>query len=135
MEMDKDDPRTVLVVDDEPHVVAYLEMVLQDQGYTTVSAANGREGIEKAKAHSPDLICLDITMPEESGVRMYKNLKDDPDLGHIPVIVVTAKDLSEDDRRILSGRVEQIVEKGACSHEHLLELIRKVVPAEHRAAG
>jgi CheY-like chemotaxis protein len=90
MVMDNDDRRTVLVVDDEPHVVAYLEMVLQDQGYTTVSAANGREGMEKARTHSPDLICLDITMPEESGVRMYKNLKDDPDLGHIPVIVVTA---------------------------------------------
>ena len=90
METDKDDRRTVLVVDDEPHVVAYLEMVLQDQGYTTVSAANGREGMEKAKAHSPDLICLDITMPEESGVRMYRNLRDDPDLAPIPVVVVTA---------------------------------------------
>ena len=73
-------PRTVLVVDDEPHVVAYLEMVLQDHGYATLSAGNGREGLTKAKAHSPDLICLDITMPEESGIRFYRNLKDDPAL-------------------------------------------------------
>ena len=84
------DRKTILVVDDEPHVVAYLEMLLQDQGYATLSAANGREGLEKTKAHRPDLICLDITMPEESGGRMYRNLKEDPDLAAIPVLVVTA---------------------------------------------
>ena len=88
--MDKGDRRRILVVDDEPHVVAYLEMLLQDQGYATVSAANGREGLEKARAEGPDLICLDITMPEESGVRMYRNLKEDPELASIPVLVVTA---------------------------------------------
>jgi len=87
---ERDDRRTILVVDDEPHVVAYLEMLLQDQGYETVSAADGREGMEKAKEHRPDLICLDITMPEESGVRMYRNLKEDPQLASIPVLVVTA---------------------------------------------
>ena len=87
---ERDDRRTILVVDDEPHVVAYLEMLLQDQGYETVSAADGREGMEKAKEQTPDLICLDITMPEESGVRMYRNLKEDPQLASIPVLVVTA---------------------------------------------
>ena len=87
---DKGEQRTVLVVDDEPHVVTYLEMLLQDQGYATLSAADGREGLEKANAQRPDLICLDITMPEESGVRMYRNLKEDPELAHIPVVVVTA---------------------------------------------
>ena len=87
---DSGEKRTILVVDDEPHVVTYLEMLLQDQGYATVSAANGREGLEKVRAHRPDLICLDITMPEESGVRMYRNLKEDPELARIPVVVVTA---------------------------------------------
>jgi hypothetical protein len=65
-------------------------MLLQDQGYATVSAANGREGMENAKEHTPDFICLDITMPEESGVHMYRNLKKDPQLAPIPVLVVTA---------------------------------------------
>jgi CheY-like chemotaxis protein len=88
--MDRHDRRTVLVVDDEPHVVAYLEMLLQDHGYATVSAVNGREGLERAREHSPDLICLDITMPEESGVRMYRGLKEDPGLARIPVVMVTA---------------------------------------------
>ena len=82
--------RRILVVDDEPNVVTYLETLLQDNGNETVAASNGREGMEKAKAERPPLICLDITMPEESGVRFYRDLKEDPVLRTIPVIIVTA---------------------------------------------
>lgn len=82
--------KRILVIDDEPHVVTYLETLLQDNGYETVAASNGREGMEKVKTDRPHLICLDITMPEESGVRFYRDLKEDPVLRAIPVIVVTA---------------------------------------------
>ncbi len=82
--------KTVLIIDDEPDVVTYLSTLLEDNGYETVAAANGIEGMEKAKATHPDLICLDITMPEQSGIRFYRNLKDDSELDDIPVVVVTA---------------------------------------------
>jgi len=82
--------KKVLILDDEPHVVAYLETLLQDNGYETISAPNGREGMEKARAEKPDLVCLDITMPEQSGIRFYRDLKDNPELRQIPVVVVTA---------------------------------------------
>ena len=81
--------KKILVVDDEPNVVAYLETLLQDNGYDTVSAANGLEGMEKVRDEKPDLITLDISMPEESGVRFFRELKEDPDLSGIPVIIVT----------------------------------------------
>ena len=81
--------KKVLVLDDEPNVVAYLETLLQDNGYDTVSAANGREGMEKARSEKPDLITLDISMPEESGIRFYRELKEDPELANIPVVIVT----------------------------------------------
>ena len=81
--------KKILVLDDEPNVVAYLETLLQDNGFDTVSAANGREGMEKARSEKPDLITLDISMPEESGVRFFRELKEDPDLSGIPVIIVT----------------------------------------------
>ncbi len=84
------DKKKILVLDDEPHVVTYLETLLQDNGYETVSASNGREGMEKARSERVDLVCLDISMPEQSGVRFYRNLKDDPKLSAIPVVVVTA---------------------------------------------
>jgi len=85
-----DEKKKVLVIDDEPDVVTYLTMLLEDNGFETVSAANGIEGMAKAKEIKPDLICLDITMPEQSGIRFYRNLKDEADLAHTPVVVVTA---------------------------------------------
>ena len=82
--------KRILVVDDESHVVIYLETLLQDNGYETVSAANGIEGMKQVKNEKPDLICLDITMPEQSGIRFYRDLKEDPDFRSIPIVIVTA---------------------------------------------
>ena len=82
--------KKILIVDDEPGVVAYLEMLLKDHGYATVSAANGEEAMEKARSDKPDLITLDISMPESSGARFFKELRSDAELGAVPVVVVTA---------------------------------------------
>lgn len=84
------DKKKILVVDDEPNIVQYLEALLGDNGYATVSAANGNQAMEQVKKEHPDLICLDVTMPEKSGIRFYRELKDDPEFSSIPVIVVTA---------------------------------------------
>jgi CheY-like chemotaxis protein len=82
--------KTILILDDEPHVVTYLSTLLEDNGYATECASNGIEGMEKIRANKPDLITLDITMPEQSGIRFYRNLRDNPEWNLIPVIVVTA---------------------------------------------
>jgi len=82
--------KKILVLDDEPHVVAYLETLLSDHGYETVSASNGSEGMKKVKSERVDLICLDISMPEQSGIRFYRDLKEDPERCAIPVVIVTA---------------------------------------------
>jgi CheY-like chemotaxis protein len=82
--------KRILIVDDEPHVVAYLETLLQDNGFETIAAANGREGMEKIHSKKPHLVCLDITMPEESGIKLYRDIKTNADLRAIPVIIVTA---------------------------------------------
>jgi len=81
--------KTILVVDDELDVVAYLCTLLEDNGYNTLRAINGIEALEIAKSHRPHLITLDLTMPEQSGVRALRGLKSDPDLARIPVIIVT----------------------------------------------
>ena len=82
--------KKILIIDAERSVLTYLETLLQDNGYETVCAENGRVGFEKAKSEKPDLVCLDITMPEESGIRFYRNLKEDPELTATPVVIVTA---------------------------------------------
>ncbi|MBU0743033.1 response regulator [bacterium] len=90
MSPDKAGSRKILIVDDEPDVVTYLEMLLNDAGFRTMTAENGRVGFAKAQAEKPDLICLDITMPEESGIRCYRNLRENAELKSIPVVMVTA---------------------------------------------
>ena len=82
--------KKILILDDEPGLVAYLETLLQDNGYDTTSAADGQVGFEKVKSERPDLVTLDISMPEKSGVRFYRDLKEDPEFAGIPVVIVTA---------------------------------------------
>ena len=82
--------KKILVLDDEANVVTYLETLLRDNGYDTVSAADGSEGMEMMRGERPDLVTLDISMPEKSGVRFYRELKAAPELAAIPVVVVSA---------------------------------------------
>lgn len=83
------DKKKIIVIDDEPDIVTFLTLLLEDNGYSTVSAKDGQEGLEKIKAENPDLVLLDITMPEKSGVRCYRDMRGDPGLKSIPVVIVT----------------------------------------------
>jgi CheY-like chemotaxis protein len=83
------DKKKILVIDDDPDIVTFLTTLLKDNGYDTTSAADGKEGLDKVHADRPDLILLDITMPEKSGVRFYRDVRENDDLASIPVIMVT----------------------------------------------
>ena len=83
--------KKILVVDDEPEFVDMLKIRLEANDYAVVTAANGKEGVEKAAAEKPDLILLDILMPEMDGYSALKELKANNQTRGIPVIVVTAK--------------------------------------------
>ncbi len=100
--------KLILVVDDEPDVVTYLTTFLENSGYLTVSASDGNEAIARAKDKQPDLITLDISMPEKSGIKFYREIKDNPDLAKIPVLVITGVTgfggSSEDFEKFLSSR-------------------------------
>ncbi|MCG6956159.1 MAG: response regulator [Gemmatimonadetes bacterium] len=82
--------KRVLVVDDEPDVLSYLEMLLRDSGYQTLTASDGAAALELARKEKPDLVTLDISMPKASGTRFYKEVKTDPELAGTPVVIVTA---------------------------------------------
>ena len=85
------DKKHILIVDDEADVRTYLETLLQDAGYETATAEDGTQCLDKVRAARPDLITLDMTMPEQSGVKTYRQLKEkNPEFADIPVIVITA---------------------------------------------
>ena len=127
--------KTILVLDDEQDVVTYLETLLQDNGYETVSAMDGQKGMELMRQERPDLVTLDISMPVESGVRFYRELKADPDLAGTPVVIVTGVTgfggQSDDFRRFISTRRQIPPPEGFVAkpidREALLETIRKLL--------
>lgn len=94
--------KTILVVDDEPDTRTYLTTVLEDNGFATVAAADGAEALKKVEESRPDLIALDISMPEKSGVAVYRTLKEDDGLKSIPVIIITG--VSDDFEKFISTR-------------------------------
>jgi CheY-like chemotaxis protein len=82
-------PGRILVIDDDADIVAYLGTILRDHGYEVLSATDGAAGLELARREHPDLVCLDIAMPPPTGVRVYRELRADPALREIPVVIVT----------------------------------------------
>jgi len=81
--------RRILVIDDEPDFVIFLQTLLEDNGFEVVTAADGATGLAKAKVEKPDLITLDISMPGKSGVQVYRDIRSNPETEDIPVFIVT----------------------------------------------
>lgn len=81
--------KKVLIIDDEPDMVMFLSTLLEDNGYDIATAVDGEEGLEKVKSEKPDLISLDLLMPNKTGIKMYRELRKDPEIADIPVVMVT----------------------------------------------
>ena len=83
-------PKKILLVDDDPDLVNAVSMILESKHYKVAAAYGGVEGLEKAKSEKPDLIVLDVIMPDKDGYVVCKELKSDPQLSPIPVLLLTA---------------------------------------------
>lgn len=94
--------KTILVIDDEPDTLTFFTSLLQDNGYRTIAADNGKDGVKKLEENTPDLITLDITMPEMSGVEYYRNLRSNEKWKNIPIIIITG--ISDDFKKFISSR-------------------------------
>ncbi len=90
---------TILVVDDDTDILALLEMSLASDGFKVITASNGENGLQKAKVEQPDLILLDVMMPQMDGLEVIKRLKDNTETSAIPVLWLTAKTQTEDKLR------------------------------------
>jgi CheY-like chemotaxis protein len=97
-------------------------------GRKTISAENGAQAIELARKQRPCLVFLDLMMPVMDGFEFLDQFRSQPDSDKIPVVVVTAKDLNEEDRKRLQGRVLQVVEKSETSFVKIVDEIRRWIP-------
>jgi len=119
----------VLLVEDDEATREMMCTLLTREGWNVMEAANGRVALEMMQTLQPDLILLDLMMPEIDGFEFAQRLRERPEWRAIPVIVLTAKDITEADRLRLTGSVEKIVQKGAWDRDALLREVRALVTA------
>ncbi|MBI5286651.1 MAG: response regulator, partial [Deltaproteobacteria bacterium] len=116
---------TILVVDDDPGSVELMTGLLQGEGFGVLKAYGGEEGVRLARERNPDLIILDIMMPEMNGFEVFDRLRVSPDTRDIPVIIYTAKDLTIEDKARLGDNLRQVSKTGF-GKESLLSEVRRI---------
>jgi signal transduction histidine kinase/CheY-like chemotaxis protein len=126
-------PCPVLIVEDDAGMREMLRRRLEKEGWRVIEAKNGRVALERMAERRPELILLDLMMPEMDGFQFLEEIRKHDTWRSIPVIVVTAKELSAEDRQRLNGSVEKILQKGAYSREELLREVRDLVTASMRS--
>ncbi len=124
--MDEDKPATILVVDDDEKAVKYISAILETEGLKVLKAYGGKAGIALAINNTPDLIILDLMMPDVSGFDVVEHLRAHPAAKGIPIIICSAKDITEEDKKALNGNILAIVQKGNHTKEDLLAAIKKL---------
>jgi CheY-like chemotaxis protein len=111
----------LLLVEDDDDARLVLAQTMQREGWTVAQAGNGRIGLEMLAQSRPDAILLDLMMPEMDGFELLAHLQDQADWRDIPVIVITALDLSQEDQRRLNGRVAHVIHKSGSAPDQLLQ--------------
>ena len=121
------DQMRVVCIEDEPEMIDLVRLILGRKGFEVIGADGGIEGLEKVRTEKPDLVLLDLMMPDMDGWEVYQQIKADPDLRDIPVVVVTAKAQSID--KVLGlhiAKVDDYITKPFGPQE-LLESVEKIL--------
>ena len=123
----EDDPGNVLIIEDDAAMRVLMRRLLEKEGWVVSEAANGKEGLLLVAERAPALILLDLMMPEMDGFEFVNELHKRKPWRSIPVLVITAKDITAEDRQRLNGYVEKILEKDAYGWEELLAEVRNLM--------
>ena len=124
-----DPPCPVLLVEDDEPTRQMMRQMLEKQGWIVSEAANGIEALQRVSQNRPHLILLDLMMPEMDGFEFAATLNQRPEWRGIPIVVLTAKDLTDEDRLRLNGYVEKVIQKSVQSRAELLRQVRDLVAA------
>ncbi|NJN68270.1 MAG: response regulator [Chloroflexaceae bacterium] len=118
---------SVLVVEDDSMTREMLQRTLEKDGWVVTVAENGRVALEQLNEQRPDLILLDLMMPEIDGFQVVRSLRESPDWRTVPVVVITAMELTPEDRQLLNGSVARVLQKATYSREALLSEVHTLV--------
>lgn len=118
--------RKILIVDDNPRSVEMLQIILEEEQFTVISAYNGEEGLEKIKSEKPDLVILDVMLPGIDGYQVCEAAKNDVEVSDIPIIMLTGKDQGDDFDKAMEKKADWYVVK-PYNIEHLLRTIKKLI--------
>jgi CheY-like chemotaxis protein len=129
------DGRRALVVEDDVDSRAVLTRHLEREGWQVRGAEHGREGLERMAEELPDLVLVDLMMPVMDGFDFIQAVRDEPDWRKVPIVVVTAKELTPEERRFLEGSTQRLVSKGAVSLDSVLDEISDLVHGAARTSG
>ncbi|MBL8103049.1 MAG: pyridoxal-phosphate dependent enzyme [Anaerolineales bacterium] len=118
----------IVIVEDTAEARRLIRRILQSQGnFTIMEATNGREGLELIKRELPDLVILDLMMPEMDGFTVIESLRANPETAVIPVIVATAKELTPDEKSRLGGQIQSLMQKGDFLNDEFLEEVKSLI--------
>jgi signal transduction histidine kinase/DNA-binding response OmpR family regulator len=121
--------RTVVAIDDEPLDLDLVEAALAPHGWSVLRAQAGEEGVELVRRERPDVVLLDLLMPEMDGFAVVEALRADPDVAGVPIVVLTSKDMTAADRERLHGRISLLAQKGTFRQDQLADVLARLSAA------
>jgi CheY-like chemotaxis protein len=120
-------PCLVLVVDDDSDQRRLIKTTLEKEGWEVATAENGTAALQQLRQREVDLIVLDLLMPEMDGFEFVAALKDNPAWKNLPILVLTSKDITEEDRRRLNGGVQRILSKSSFEGGRLIQELKRII--------
>jgi CheY-like chemotaxis protein len=117
--------RTVVVIDDDSRDLSLAEAALGPEGWAVVRASSGEDGVELVRRERPAVVLLDLLMPGMDGFAVVERLRSDPETADVPIVVMTAKDMTQADRERLDGRISRLIRKGTFRHAELVNLVER----------
>ncbi len=127
--------KKILVVDDDPDIITFTVSILEENGYTAITAQNGEEGLKKIREEKPELVILDVLMPKQSGIRLYRELKTDKTIEKTRVIILSGiakKSFLKSQKALTEFGGEQVPEpevylEKPVEAEELAQAVRKLI--------
>ena len=126
--------KNILIIDDDPIIIRELKIIFKGKNYRSIFALSGSEGLKILSKHTPDLIFLDLRMPEMDGFKVLDELQKKDNLKNLPVLILTAIDLTEDEKRGMSKNVKGVLAKGRIDKDALIALTNELLYAKPEKA-